>query len=150
MSEPATNQDLKELEGRIDGRFADFEQRVDARFADFEQRVDARFADFEQRMDARFADFEQRMDARFADFEQRADARFADFEQRMDARFAEFRELVTDTETKLLKAFYGFVESNQKRLEGIERDQGNLHERLAILERRVTEVERRLNIPPSA
>ncbi|HXG32442.1 MAG TPA: hypothetical protein VNJ11_03680 [Bryobacteraceae bacterium] len=106
MSEPATKQDLKKLEERIDGRFADFQQRMDARFADFEQR--------------------------------------------MEARFTEIRELVTDTEIKLLKAFDAFVESNQKRLEGIERDQTNLHERLAILERRVTEVERRLNMPPVA
>ncbi|MCS6951917.1 MAG: hypothetical protein RMK57_02450 [Bryobacterales bacterium] len=82
--------------------------------------------------------------------EQRIEARFADFEQRLDSRFAEIRELVTDTETKLLKAFYSFVESNQKRPEGIERDQANLHERLSILERRVTEVERRLNMPPAA
>ncbi len=91
----------------------------------------------------------EHVDARFADFEQRMDARFADFEQRMDARFAEIRDLVTDTETKLLRAFYGFVESNQKRLEGIERNQTNLHERLSLLERRVTEVERRLNMPPA-
>jgi hypothetical protein len=59
-------------------------------------------------------------------------------------------ERITDGETRLLKAFYGFVESNQKRLGEIEGNEAALRSRLGTLETRLLEVEKRLNIPPSA
>lgn len=73
-----TADQIRELDQRVDERFAALERRMDERF----QRVDERFTALEQRMDERLAAFEQRMDA----FEQRMDERMDAFEQRMDER----------------------------------------------------------------
>lgn len=44
----------------------------------------------------------------------RADLR--GLEEKTDRRFDEVIELLRDTETKLLQAFYGYAESNRKRM----------------------------------
>ena len=62
----------------------------------------------------------------------------------------ELIEVMRDTETKLLRAFYNFAESNQKRLSEVERTDLGILERLGTIERRVTEVEKRLNMPPTS
>lgn len=62
----------------------------------------------------------------------------------------ELIEVMRDTETKLLRAFYNFAESNQKRLSEVERTDLGILDRLATIERRVTEVEKRLNTPPTS
>ena len=62
----------------------------------------------------------------------------------------ELLEAIHDTETKLLRAFYDFAETNQKRLAEAERTGLVIIDRLAIIERRVTEVEKRLNMPPTS
>jgi hypothetical protein len=55
-----------------------------------------------------------------------------------------------DMQTELLKAFYGVIESNQKRFYDLERESAGLKDRFATLESRLTEVKRRLNLPPAA
>ncbi|MBM4268981.1 MAG: hypothetical protein FJ144_20610 [Deltaproteobacteria bacterium] len=70
----ATKQDLRELELRMDARFA----HVDARFV----QVDARFV----QVDARFEQLEKQIDLRFAEHSARFDARLADLERRMTMR----------------------------------------------------------------
>ena len=55
----------------------------------------------------------------------------------------ELIEVIHDTETKLLKAFYGFAESTQQRLT----QHDGYNERLATIERRLTDVEKRVNFP---
>lgn len=62
--------------------------------------------------------------------------------------FDELKETLRDSETKLLQAFYTFAESNQKRLSEVERENAGLKDRLATFESRLTEVEKRLNMPP--
>ena len=62
----------------------------------------------------------------------------------------QFTEVLRDTETKLLKAFYSFAESNHKRVNDNERDAAGLKERLGTIEGRVTEIEKRLNMPPAS
>jgi hypothetical protein len=56
-------------------------------------------------------------------------------------------ERIADSETNLLKAFYSFAEANQARVTETERESAALKDRLGILERRVFEVERKLNFP---
>ena len=60
----------------------------------------------------------------------------------------ELLEAIRDTETKLLRAFYDFADSNQKRL--AERTGLVVFDRLATIERRLIEVEKRLNLPPAS
>lgn len=57
-------------------------------------------------------------------------------------------KLVYDSETRLLKAFYGFAESNRKEISDLTRSDSSLRERLDTIEDRLLEVEKRLNFPP--
>ncbi len=59
----------------------------------------------------------------------------------------ELTEVMRDIETKLLKAFYGFAEPTQQRLTQNEGVSHRLDERVATLERRVTDIEKRINFP---
>jgi len=59
-------------------------------------------------------------------------------------------ERIADSETKLLQAFYSFAESNQQRIALVEGNTTAVIARLATLETRLLEVEKRLNMPPAA
>ena len=56
-------------------------------------------------------------------------------------------ERIADSETKLLKAFYTFAESNQTRLASIETESSAVKKRVGVLEDRVLELERKINFP---
>ena len=59
----------------------------------------------------------------------------------------EIREVIHDTETKLLRAFYGFAEATQKRMTIMENTTGGLTNLMATLDRRITDLEKRVNFP---
>jgi hypothetical protein len=61
---------------------------------------------------------------------------------------ARLTEAIHDSETRLLKAFYTFAETNQKRLAEGETESAAIKGRLATVEQRLLEVEKRLNMPP--
>ena len=59
-------------------------------------------------------------------------------------------EAIRDNQTEILKAFYGFTQTVQQRFSESENTEGSLRKRMTILESRLLEVERRLNMPPAA
>ena len=59
-------------------------------------------------------------------------------------------ETIRDVQTELLKAFYNFGQSNNKRMTELEGNEAAIRSRLGTIEDRLMEVEKRLNIPPSA
>jgi len=59
-------------------------------------------------------------------------------------------ERIHDSQTELLKAFYSYAQGNNKRVAELEGNEGAFRSRLATIEDRILEVERRLNIPPAA
>ena len=59
-------------------------------------------------------------------------------------------ERIADGETRLLQAFYTFAQSNQHRFTQVEGNTNALGARVATLETRLLEVEKRLNMPPAA
>jgi len=63
---------------------------------------------------------------------------------------AELLEAIHDSETRLLKAFYAFAESNQQRQAALETNTVPLARRVSTLEERILEIEKRLNLPPAA
>ena len=67
----------------------------------------------------------------------------------VDAAKDELLEAMRGIETKLLHAFYGYAKSNDGRVLEVEANEAVLRTRVATLESRVMEVERRLNIPPA-
>jgi hypothetical protein len=68
----------------------------------------------------------------------------------MQHQYDDLKETIRDSETKLLQAFYSFAESNQQRLALVEGNTNAVIVRLATLETRLLEVEKRLNMPPAA
>ena len=56
-------------------------------------------------------------------------------------------ELVRDTETSLLRAFHDYAEGNHHRMIRVEAAESTSSLRLAELERRVLQIEKRLAIP---
>ena len=66
----------------------------------------------------------------------------------MDDTHADLKETMRDVQTELLKAFYSFGQSNSKRIAEVEGNESALRSRVATLEDRVMEIEKRLNIPP--
>ncbi len=74
-----------------------------------------------------------------------------DLENRFENRFVElenrFVEALHDTETKLLRAFYGWAEATQKHFADLERSDISLRERIDTCERRITELERKVDFP---
>jgi hypothetical protein len=65
-------------------------------------------------------------------------------------QYHDLREAIRDSQTEMLKAFYNFAESNNKRVAQNEVNEVANRARIETLERRVTELEQRLNIPPAA
>lgn len=63
--------------------------------------------------------------------------------------FDELRETMRDVQTEMLRAFYSYAQTNDERVSAVEQDTVPVKKRLAILESRMTEVEKRLNLPPS-
>jgi hypothetical protein len=64
--------------------------------------------------------------------------------------YADIVERMSDGETRLLRAFYDFATSNQKRMTEVEANEALMRSRLATLEDRILQVEKRLNMPPAA
>lgn len=62
----------------------------------------------------------------------------------------ELIEVIRDSQTEVLKAFYGFGQTIQDRFKGDDANDAALRGRMTTLESRVLEIEKRLNIPPSA
>ena len=57
-------------------------------------------------------------------------------------------ETIQDSETRVLNAFYKYAEATQKRLALLEGTDANILSRLATMESRILELEKRANIPP--
>jgi chromosome segregation ATPase len=83
--------------------------------------------------------------------EQRLDQRF---EGRMDAqeqRLKDYiREAYLESETRMLKAIYGYAATIERRYAQFEATDAALGGRVSTLESRMLECERRLNIPPAS
>lgn len=91
---------------------------------DLKEYLDANFG----RIDERFAS----IDRRFADVDQR----FTEMEHRLEQR-------IEKTETNLLGAFYGWARPMEIRVDGMTKTVMGFDERLALAERRISELERR-------
>jgi hypothetical protein len=78
----ATKQDLRELEIRLEVRFARLEAQYDGRFV----QVEARVEQLERRIDYRLEEFEKRTTIRFSEQTELFRRELADLERRMTVR----------------------------------------------------------------
>jgi len=93
------------------------------------------------------SDLKVALDAAMRAQDQRFEGRMDVLEQRLTDKFT---DALRDTETKILQAFYGFAETNNKRLVQGEAATAMVVSRLTTIESRVLEIEKRLNMPPTA
>jgi hypothetical protein len=68
----------------------------------------------------------------------------------MQHGYDDLKETMRDGQTELLKAFYNVAQANSRRIAEVEGNETALRGRVALVEDRLMEVEKRLNIPPSA
>jgi hypothetical protein len=88
---------------------------------------------------------EQRLEEKMGAVEQRFEGKLDATEQRLRDHVG---EVVRDSETRLLQAFYSYAEANNKRVGQLEMNDLGVVTRLGTLENRVLDIEKRLNIPP--
>ncbi len=74
--------------------------------------------------------------------------------QRIEGRLVEAEERLMegmrDVQTEMLKAFYSFAKSTEAKLQDSEISDHLIRQRVSAVESRLTEIERRLNMPPAA
>ena len=102
---------------------------------DFKVEVNTRFEGLDQRLDG--------LDHRLADFQVEVNTRFEAFEHRME-------QFLSDMEGRIITSNYRLAESMLQRIKQAEGNQAAFNARLATLEDRLFEVEKRLNMPPAA
>lgn len=76
--------------------------------------------------------------------------RIENVDTRMGEGFSHLDESIHDSQTEILRSIYGFTESLQQRFQEMDQTEASLKRRMTILEGRILEVEKRLNIPPAA
>jgi len=68
----------------------------------------------------------------------------------LDDRTDQIIEAIRDSQTEVLKAFFGFTQTIQDRFREQDLTETSLKRRLTTLETRLLEVEKKLNLPPTA
>ena len=71
-------------------------------------------------------------------------------EERLIQAEERLMEGMRDIQTELLKAFYSFAKSTDAKLQDAEISDHLIRQRVSAVESRLTEIERRLNMPPAA
>jgi chromosome segregation ATPase len=79
----------------------------------------------------------------------RLDQTIEQFRAELNHYHNDLAERITSSSARILKAFYNIAESSNKRLTQIEDDGAAIRSRLATLNDRLLEVEKRLNMPPT-
>ena len=132
-NQPATRADVRALEAKMEGRLQRVEEKMDQRFAESKQEMDRRFTESKQEIDRRFAESNQEMDRRFTELTER------------------LQEFVRDAQTELLRGFEAFAGGFDTRMRKVQADLSNVDastdRRIVLLERRMIEIEKRLEIP---
>ena len=71
-------------------------------------------------------------------------------ETRIDGRLESLREAIQDSETRILRALYGYTQTIDIRLAETKLVQDAVEKRVSVIEMRLLDVEKRLNLPPAA
>jgi hypothetical protein len=64
--------------------------------------------------------------------------------------YDDLKETMRDGQTELLRAFYSFAQTTDAKLKDTETSDIALRQRLTAVEVRLTEIEKRINLPPAA
>jgi hypothetical protein len=99
---------------------------------------------------ADMASVEAKLEGKIDAVEARLDAKIELLRSEMNHQYHDLIERMRDGQTELLKAFYNFGTTNNKRMAELEGNEAAIRSRLGTLEERIFEIEKRLNLPPAA
>jgi phage shock protein A len=89
-----------------------------------------------------------------ADLEERLTGSMRELEDRLTGSMRELEERIMesmrDIQTEMLKGFYGFTQTVSARFQEQDQTEISLKRRIATMEDRILEIEKRLNFPPHA
>ena len=121
--QPATKADLQALESRFDGKLETLRTNVGA--------LDGKL----ETLRTNVGELEEKLEI---------------LRTETNHHYNDLVERISDGQTEILKAFYSYAQGNNKRIGELEGNEGAFRSRLATIEDRILEVERRLNMPPAA
>ena len=75
---------------------------------------------------------------------------FSDVRTDIDRTLESLREAIQDSETRILRALYGYTQTIDIRLAETKLVQDSIERRVSVIEMRLLDVEKRLNLPPAA
>jgi hypothetical protein len=101
-------------------------------------------------LDLKFEQLRTETKTSFEQFRSETKTSFEQLRTEMSHNYNDIVERIHDSQTELLKAFYSYAQGNNKRVSELEGNEGAFRSRLATIEDRILEVERRLNMPPAA
>jgi ElaB/YqjD/DUF883 family membrane-anchored ribosome-binding protein len=94
--------------------------------------------------------FRSEVKQEFAQFRSEVKQEFEQVRSEFHHEFDDLRETIRDSQTEILRAFYGYAQTTDVKLKEREAVDVALSQRLTAVESRLLEVEKRLNLPPAA
>jgi Skp family chaperone for outer membrane proteins len=123
-NQPATKADLAELRTEFKADMAELRTEFKADMAELRSEFKADVAALKQDIEQSRAEFNHGFD--------------------------DLKETMRDAQTEILKAFYGYTQTADARFKESDGSIVALKQRLSVVEERLLEVEKRLNLPPAA
>jgi hypothetical protein len=90
------------------------------------------------------------LEERTAQLRSGLDERTAQLRSEIQHGYDDLKETLRGNQTELLKAFYSFAQSSEAKHKDAEVSDSAIGQRLSAVEGRLTELEKRLNLPPAA
>ena len=121
---PATKGDLSDLKVELKGDIAGLNEKIEVLRSEVSEKIEVLRSEVSQKIEV--------------------------LRSEVSHGYNDIVERIDDGKTELLKAFYSYATGNNKRVAELEGNEGAFRSRLATIEDRILEVEKRLNIPPAA
>jgi DNA anti-recombination protein RmuC len=96
-------------------------------------------SEFHQTTEQLRSEFRETIEQVRSEFHQATEQLRSEFQHGFD----DLKETIRDSQTEILKAFYGYIHTTELKL----KDTDTLRERVSVIESRLLEVEKRLNLP---
>jgi DNA repair exonuclease SbcCD ATPase subunit len=154
---PATKADIEDLRGALKGDIEDLRGALKGDIEDLRCELKGDIADLRAELKGDIKGLRGELKGDITDLRAELKGDIAGLDQKFEQLKSEMNhihndivERIHDGQTEILKAFYGYAQGNNKRVGDLETNEAGFRSRLATIEDRILEVERRLNIPPAA
>ena len=139
LNAPASKGDLAELKTLIKGDMAEMKTLIKGDMSEMETRIKGDMSEMETRIGGDLTSLETRIKGDITALE-----------DRVQDRFDQLTETMRDGQTEILRAFHGFTQTVQTRFLAADDTEAGIKKRLTVVEERLLEIEKKLNLPPAA